>query len=176
MRKTVKDKNNQQDFKTQLLQNAANATNFLKDQGYDFLDEVLPATRSESLPPAIPPKDRFNPDQIVDIVTFIEHPYYCNLKPYPWQRLILKCFYMGQEGNTDLVIQDIPQEERVGCKGCVWEFVKKNEIKSIEMMKQNRPFKASFSVINSPCLTCSRMDEEIVKERYENEKNSNVQI
>ena len=66
--KTIKDKNSQQDFKTQLLQNAANATNFLKDQGYDFLDEVLPATRSEALPPAIPSKDRFNPDQIVDIV------------------------------------------------------------------------------------------------------------
>ena len=38
-------------------------------------------------------KTRFNPDQIVDIVTFIEHPYFCNLKPYPWQKLILKCFF-----------------------------------------------------------------------------------
>ena len=79
---------------------------------------------------------------------------------------------MGQEGNTDLVIQDIPQEERVGCSGCVWEFVKKNEEKSIEMSRQNRPYKASFSVINSPCLTCSRMDQDIVKERYENEKDN----
>ena len=36
MRKTVKDKNSQQDFKTQLLQNAANATNFLKSQDHSF--------------------------------------------------------------------------------------------------------------------------------------------
>jgi hypothetical protein len=43
---------------------------------------------------------------------------------------------------------DIPEEERVGCAGCVWDFVKKNEHKSVEMHKQTRPFKASFSVIS----------------------------
>ena len=154
MRKTVKDKNSQQDFKTQLLQNAANATNFLKDQGYDFLDEVLPATRSESLPPAIPAKNRFNPDQIVDIVTFIEHPYYCNLKPYPWQKLILKCFYMGQEGNTNLNIDDVAPEERAGCNGCVWEYIKNNELKFETSYNEGKNFRTIFSVVNSPCLTC----------------------
>lgn len=166
MRKTVKDKNNQQDFKTQLLQNAANATNFLKDQGYDFLDEVLPATRSESLPPAIPPKDRFNPDQIVDIVTFIEHPYYCNLKPYPWQRLILKCFYMGQEGNTTLQIDDILPEDRNGCKGCVWEYIKDNELKFETFYNEGKNLKTIFSVVNSPCLTCSNFSESARETRY----------
>ena len=166
MRKTVKDKNNQQDFKTQLLQNAANATNFLKDQGYDFLDEVLPATRSESLPPAIPPKDRFNPDQIVDIVTFIEHPYYCNLKPYPWQRLILKCFYMGQEGNTTLEIDDILPENRNGCKGCVWEYIKDNELKFENFYNEGKNLKTIFSVVNSPCLTCSNFSDTARETRY----------
>ena len=166
MRKTVKDKNSQQDFKTQLLQNAANATNFLKDQGYDFLDEVLPATRSESLPPAIPAKNRFNPDQIVDIVTFIEHPYYCNLKPYPWQKLILKCFYMGQEGNTNLNIDDVAPEERAGCNGCVWEYIKNNELKFETSYNEGKNFRTIFSVVNSPCLTCVKFPNTARDTRY----------
>ena len=164
----------QAEIRQQLIQQANQAQEKFKESEYaeEFADEIVPNVRAEVAPPLQPEKSRFNPDQIVDIVKFIEHPYFCNLKPYPLQRLILKCFYMGQEGNTDLVIQDIPQEERVGCSGCVWEFVKKNEEKSIEMSRQNRPYKASFSVINSPCLTCSRMDQDIVKERYENEKDN----
>ena len=167
MRKPTQVQKSPTELRSQMLQQANSVTALFKDTEYaeDFADEIVPNVRAEVAPPTRPDKTRFNPDQIVDIVTFIEHPYFCNLKPYPLQRLILKCFYMGQEGNTDLVIQDIPEEERVGCKGCVWEFVKKNEIKSVEMMKQNRPFKASFSVINSPCLTFSRMDEAIAKKR-----------
>ena len=161
----------QAEVRQQLIQQANLASEKFKDSEYaeEFADEVAPNVRSEIAPPLKPEKTRFNPDQIVDIVTFIEHPYFCNLKPYPLQRLILKCFYMGQEGNTDLVIQDIPEEERIGCSGCVWDFVKKNEHKSVEMHKQNRPFKASFSVINSPCLTCDRMDKDIIQQRFENE-------
>jgi hypothetical protein len=142
----------QAEIRSQLIQQANQAQEKFKESEYaeEFADEIVPNVRAEVAPPLQPEKTRFNPDQIVDIVKFIEHPYFCNLKPYPLQRLILKCFYMGQEGNTDLVIQDIPQEERVGCNGCVWEFVKKNEEKSIEMSRQNRPYKASFSVINSP--------------------------
>jgi len=164
----------QNEIRQQLIQQANQASEKFKDSEYaeEFADEVAPNVRSEIAPPVKPDKTRFNPDQIVDIVTFIEHPYFCNLKPYPLQRLILKCFYMGQEGNTDLVIQDIPEEERIGCNGCVWDFVKKNEHKSVEMHKQNRPFKASFSVINSPCLTCDRMDKDIIKQRFEHEKDN----
>jgi phage terminase large subunit-like protein len=164
----------QAEIRQQLIQQANLASEKFKDSEYaeEFADEVTPNVRSEISPPAKPDRTRFNPDQIVDIVTFIEHPYFCNLKPYPLQRLILKCFYMGQEGNTDLVIQDIPEEERIGCDGCVWDFVKKNEHKSVEMNKQNRPFKASFSVINSPCLTCDRMDKDIIQQRFEHEKDN----
>ena len=131
MRKINTAKQNHIDYKTQLLQQANNVTELFKDSEYaaDFEDEIIPQTRTEVSPPVTPEKTRFNPDQIVDIVTFIEHPFFCNLKPHPWQRLILKCFYMGQEGNTNIFFNDVPQEERTSCKGCVWEFVKKNEIK-----------------------------------------------
>ena len=123
----------QAEIRQQLIQQANLASEKFKDSEYaeEFLDELAPSVRSEIAPPAKPDKTRFNPDQIVDIVTFIEHPYFCNLKPYPLQRLILKCFYMGQEGNTDLIFQDIPEEERVGCTGCVWDFLRKNEEKSV---------------------------------------------
>ena len=91
MRKPNTAKQSQLDLRTQLLQQANSVTDFLKESGYasEFLEEVLPATRSEVAPPSLPEKSRFNPDQIVDIITFIEHPYFCNLKPYPWQKLIL---------------------------------------------------------------------------------------
>jgi len=160
------------ELKQQLIQQANQATEKFKDSEYaeEFADSITPSVRSEVSPPLKPERSRFNPDQVVDIVTFIEHPYFCNLKPYPLQRLILKCFYMGQEGNTNLEIQDIPEEERIGCKGCIWEFVKKSEIESVQKRKENRPFKASFTVTNSPCLTCSRMDSEIIEDRYQSSK------
>ena len=103
----------QAEIRQQLIQQANQAQEKFKDTEFaeEFADEIVPNVRAEVAPPIKPEKTRFNPDQIVDIVTFIEHPYFCNLKPYPLQRLILKCFYMGQEGNTDLVIQDIPEEE-----------------------------------------------------------------
>ena len=72
------------DLKSQLLQQSREAVEFFKDSGYasEFSDDIMPSVRSEVAPPAKPSKDRFNPDQIVDIITFIEHPYFCNLKPY----------------------------------------------------------------------------------------------
>ena len=161
---------NKPDLRQQLLQSAQKATDFLKESGYasEFEDEMMPALRAEAIPPAKPDKDRFNPDQIVDIITFIEHPYFCNLKPYPWQKLILKCFYMGQEGNTNLVIDDT--ENKVDCKGCVWEYIKQNENQFFKARKEKKQFKTIFSVTNSPCLQCSRQDPEINKERYHQAK------
>ena len=115
------------DAKSQLLQQASEVEKFFKESEYagEFSDDIIPATRAEVIPPPPPEKTRFNPDKIVDIITFIEHPYFCNLKPYPWQKLILKCFYMGQEGNTNLVINE--KKEESGCNGCVWNYVKENE-------------------------------------------------
>jgi hypothetical protein len=166
MRKQTQVPKSPTEFRNQLLQQANSVTALFKDTEYadDFVDEIAPATRSEVAPPAKPPKDRFNPDQIVDIITFIEHPYFCNLKPYPWQKLILKCYYMGQEGNTNLVIEE--SDNKDDCKGCVWDYIQKNENEFLKARSESRQFKTIFNVVNSPCLQCKRLNNNVREERY----------
>jgi hypothetical protein len=167
MRKPAPPKAPVPDLKAQLLQQSREAVEFFKESGYasEFSDEIMPSVRSEAPPPPKPPKDRFNPDQIVDIITFIEHPYFCNLKPYPWQKLILKCFYMGQEGNTNLVIDN--KKNDVDCNGCVWQYINENEKAFVKTRKEGRQFKTIFTVTNSPCLQCKRLPSEVREARYD---------
>ena len=166
MRKPTQVQKSPTELRSQMLQQANSVTALFKDTEYadDFVDEIAPSTRSEVAPPLKPAKDRFNPDQIVDIITFIEHPYFCNLKPYPWQKLILKCFYMGQEGNTNLVINE--SDNQKDCKGCVWDYVQKNENDFLKARSENRQFKTFFNVVNSPCLQCKRLNNNVREERY----------
>jgi hypothetical protein len=171
MRKPNTQKIQQNDAKSQLIAQANEVSKFLKDNGYEeFADEIIPSTRTEVLPPPKPEKAAFNPDQIVDIITFIEHPYFCNLKPHPWQRLILKCFYMGQEGSTNIEINDVPMEDRSGCKGCVWEHVQKNEYDIAIKKRQGKIVKSFFTVDNSPCLQCVRFNVDTRGERFKQAK------
>jgi len=167
MRKPSPDKLKQYDLKSQMLQHSAAVVDFFKEQGFEgeFTDEIFPETRSEVSHPAIPEKTRFNPDQIVDIVTFIEHPYFCNLKPYPWQKLILKLFYMGQEGNTNLEITN--SENQIDCDGCVWSYIKDNELDFYNTRNSQRQVKTIFSITNSPCVQCKRLDPVVKEHRYE---------
>jgi hypothetical protein len=167
MRKPAPPKAPVPDLKAQLLQQSREAVEFFKESGYasEFSDEIMPSVRSEAPPPPKPPKDRFNPDQIVDIITFIEHPYFCNLKPYPWQKLILKCFYMGQEGNTNLVIDNNKNE--VDCDGCVWQYINENEKAFVKGRREGKQFKTIFTVTNSPCLQCKRLSNDIREARYD---------
>lgn len=73
-----------------------------------------------------------NPYKWVDIIEFCESPYYLKLNLYPWQKLILKLFYMGSDGNRHLSIVD----KESGCRNCIWN--------------------KSFSNLRgfSPCLKC----------------------
>jgi len=171
MRKQTQVPKSPTELRNQLLQQANTVTALFKDTEYaeDFVDEIIPATRSEVAPPIKPPKDRFNPDQTVDIITFIEHPYFCNLKPYPWQKLILKCFYMGQEGNTNLAIDE--SDNKKDCKGCVWDYVQKNENDFFKARLEGKQFKTFFNVVNSPCLQCKRLDSDVRDTRYNLAKN-----
>lgn len=171
MRKPSPDKLKQFDLKSQMLQHSSAVVDFFKEQGFahEFTDEIFPETRSEVAPPPKPEKTRFNPDQIVDIVTFIEHPFFCNLKPYPWQKLILKLFYMGQEGNTNLEITKTKNE--TDCNGCVWSYIKDNEVDFYNARNSQRQIKTIFSITNSPCLQCKRLDQNVKDHRYENAKN-----
>jgi hypothetical protein len=74
MRKPTPVVKSSNELRSQLLQQANSVTELFKGTEYaeDFVDEIAPATRQEVAPPVKPPKDRFNPDQIVDIITFIE--------------------------------------------------------------------------------------------------------
>jgi hypothetical protein len=108
-------------------------------------------------PPEIQ-KSFTNPDGIVDIVTFCEHPYFLNLKLTPWQKLICKAFYSGTHGNNHLIIEK--DKEDNGCSGCIWlshNEIETNYIK--QMQKTNRTMRPEEPAIkpeNSPCLQCSR--------------------
>jgi hypothetical protein len=73
---------------------------------------------------------------------------------------------MGQEGNTNLEIDVVIQEDRDGCKGCVWEYIKDNELKFESYYNQQKNFRTIFSVVNSPCLTCSNFSESTRNTRY----------
>jgi len=128
---------------------------------------ALALEKSSVLPPNRPEKTKYNPDQIVDVVTFAEHPYYCKMKLHPWQKLVLKLFYMGNEGNAELKIDDEKPEK--GCGGCVWNYSRITEEEAAESFKNGdiAPKKSMLPVENSPCLTCSRFNKNIRKTRFE---------
>lgn len=77
---------------------------------------------------------------------------------------------MGQEGSTNIVIDDIPEEERIGCKGCVWNHVQLNERDIATKKRDGKIVKTLFTVDNSPCLECVRFDDETRKLRFEQAK------
>ncbi len=68
----------------------------------------------------------------VDVLTFCESPKYLGMNLHPWQRLILKIFYMGSRGNRNLKIMDKTEQR---CTNCVWQ---RNTLRE-----------------ESPCLRCS---------------------
>lgn len=116
-------------------------------------------------------KSQYNIDGIVDIITFVKHPHFLGLTPMPWQELILKLFYMGTPGNTHLAINIVEESQRQqGCKGCIWEFVKNDEEKFNYFYKQGKRHSSILLPQNSPCLTCSRLNEDVRATRYEYER------
>jgi len=136
---------------------------------YEDPEDDLPVARfrrHDTPPPASPPKDKFNPDGIVDIITFCEHPYFLNLRLTPWQRLIVKCFYAGTHGNTHLRINEDVSED---CSACVWNYNRKFEERFYKArLRGLEDGKGDLMPIeNSPCLVCTRFDPEVRKERYE---------
>lgn len=110
-------------------------------------------------PPPAPPKNLHNPDGIVDIITFCEHPYFLNLKLTPWQKIILKAFYMGTHGNSHLKIND--EYKKKGCDGCVWANYKESEIIRSQQIREGvMPNPELIQHHVHPCVNCSRFDQE----------------
>ena len=62
----------------------------------DSTDLDLTDKRNFITAPPVPEKNYLNPDGIVDIATFCEHPYFLGLKLTPWQKLICKAFYCNK--------------------------------------------------------------------------------
>ena len=111
-------------------------------------------------------KDKYNPDGIVDVITFCEHPYYLNQPLTPWQKIILKIFYGNSVGNRHLrLTQDMTDD----CSGCVWNFNFESEKRHCEsLIKKTIPvIEPKLNAANSPCLTCSRFPENYKKARYD---------
>jgi|694.fasta_scaffold26276_6 hypothetical protein len=126
--------------------------------GLDGEEVVAPTytSRYEVPPPEPKDKTKYNKHNLVDIETFIKHPYFLDLKPYPWQILALKLFYAGSEGNTVLEINDSKKEETTGCDSCVWKYIVDNEIASAEQIEAEENFQTYLKPFNSRCLKCSR--------------------
>jgi hypothetical protein len=120
-----------------VLKSKAMAAQVLKDAINNTIDVVkddIGHMFSQDKP--IPQDINNNPYDIIDIVTFCEHPYYLGEKLFPWQKIILKIFYMGQPGNTHLTIND---SQKKNCANCVWD--------------ENR------LGIQSPCLNCQKFEQ-----------------
>lgn len=119
--------------------------------------------------PPEPEKSNLNPDGVVDIVTFCEHPYFLGLKLTPWQKLICKAFYSGTPGNTHLQIEKSKAES--GCDGCIWKNHKDSEVTFVRQMqnpnRKLRPEEPAIKPENSPCLQCNRYLPEDRKFYYE---------
>lgn len=132
----------------------------------EIMDGVLQKTNvTRNVAPIAPEKNKFNPHGIADVVTFCEHPYYLNLKLHPWQRIILKIFYSGTEGNTHLKVDDSRSD---GCDGCVWLKNKESEIKHLDSIKNaGIPKRPMMTPDNSPCLGCKRFDANLRQQRFD---------
>lgn len=144
--------------------NTENQSEATEDQ--EDLDTPIIFRRSEVPPPPAPEKNKYNPDGIVDVVVFCEHPYFLNLRLTPWQKLILKVFYAGSPGNTHLTIEDNKTED---CTGCVWNYNRKFEHRYYQsILKHEEGGKNNLMPPeNSPCLKCTRFDPQIREARFE---------
>ena len=140
----------------------------------DNFDEkkVVYSNRNEVPPPEPSDTSKYNPNNIVDIVTFITHPYFLNLKPYPWQLLALKLFYMGTPGNTHLSLNEITKEESEGCDSCVWKYILENEKDNCQAIEKGEVNQRSIKPVNSKCLQCSRCPLKVRKTVIEHEINT----
>jgi hypothetical protein len=118
--------------------------------------KVVYSNRYEVPPPEPLDTSKYNPYKIVDIVTFISHPHFLGLSPYPWQLLSLKLFYMGSPGNTHLELNASSKEDEDGCNNCVWNYLLENEIDNCEKIENGENTQRLLRPINSRCLQCNR--------------------
>jgi len=165
-----KNKNKQKiEQREQMIRDAAKLEQFFANVFGEPIDEIEYSNRYEVPPPEPKDQTKYNKNNLVDIETFIIHPYFLNLKPYPWQILALKLFYAGSEGNTNVEFNETKKEDVAGCKNCVWEYVVENENNCAKAIEQEENYLSILSPINSRCLKCSRCPLQTRKIRLEHE-------
>ncbi|MBS1722388.1 MAG: hypothetical protein JSS66_05215 [Armatimonadetes bacterium] len=126
------------------------------DEEEESLKEFRAQPRAEVPPPPDPPKSAKNPYGLQDIITFVEHDYFLGQTLTPMQKVILKAWYMGSEGNQHLSLNDAVTE---GCSDCVWDYVRKREMELADIVLGENVFKLPTGRVpaeNVPCLSCER--------------------
>ena len=122
---------------------SAKANNIIKPEresgtfSSDLVKMISQARGEEGIDPSGKEHDT-NPFGWVDIITFCESQLYLGHTLHPWQRIIMKIFYMGTRGNRHLKIIDDPEQR---CMNCAWSG---NSLRD-----------------SSPCLRCSLYPEEL---------------
>jgi hypothetical protein len=164
-----KDPKNAAEQRENLARAAAKVEQLWAGLDPDYVPSNSSNNRFEVPEPEPKDKSKYNQNNIVDIETFLTHPFYLNLKPYPWQVLALKLFYAGSEGNTNLEFNDSKKTETDGCKGCVWEYILENEKDCAEKTEKEEYYESILQPTNSRCLKCSRCPLMVRKNRLEHE-------
>lgn len=122
----------------------------------ETLFEVRPVPRAEVPAPPEPPKTLQNPFGLHDIMTFAEHPYFLDLTLTPMQKVILKSFFAGEQGNQHL---RLTEEVTDDCKDCCWNYVREEEIKISKLTLGDGVFRLPVGKVpfeNAPCMTCEK--------------------
>jgi len=139
--------------------------------GLDNVEVVEKEYQSRYEVPCPDPIDqsKYNPNGYVDIFTFITHPHFLNLNPYPWQTLALKLFYRGTEGNTRTELNCADKTEEKDCGKCVWKYVLDNESECAEKAIEGESYNSLLSPLNSRCLACKRCPLNVRETRINHE-------
>jgi len=109
------------------------------DDDIEFVEKEYSSRYEVPCPEPID-KSKYNPYGYVDIVTFITHPHFLSLNPYPWQTLALKLFYRNTEGNTDIDVNCADKNEEKDCSKCVWKYVVDNELDNCLILEDGIEF------------------------------------
>lgn len=123
--------------------------------------------RSETPAPPEPAKSPKNPYGLHDIITFCEHPYFLGQTLTPMQKIILKAWCMGSEGNQHL---HLTNEITSDCSGCAWDYVRAKEEELSKITLGDGVYKLPPGKVpseNSPCLSCVRFCAVARAKRFE---------
>lgn len=141
--------------------------NSAEDAEAESLFTFSSEARSETPSPPEPAKSPKNPYGLHDIITFCEHPYFLGQTLTPMQKIILKGWSMGSEGNQHLSLSN---EVTADCSGCIWNYARVREEELSQIKLGDDVYKLPPGKVppeNVPCLNCNRFCQIARKSRFE---------